>query len=267
MKRLRALLSIFVLSLSAFASKEAPTVITWPTAEKPLLRFSFGKFVKLGGAANLSAYNVEVQAENLSGKSVSLATFDAYFFTRDNIRNGSGYISLNNLGPTETVRFTMTFNVSGATPATIKLKATTVPKEWGPAAPPHSIRLTVYSIPPGAGVSLDGEPQGTTPKQVELTSGKHVFTFTLAGYKTGNYPVEVGPNDVSGGNITYELGGLAHDTVELRDGTTVNGDVEAVDATQVHVRVGGVIQDLDRNQVKRILLVERETPPALPPAK
>jgi hypothetical protein len=266
MKRLFTLLSVLCLSLTALA-KDAPIVVPWPSPEKPMVRFTFGKFAKLGGAANLSSYNVEVIAENLSGKPISLATFDAYFFTRENIRNGSGYIALNNIGATETVRFTMTVQVTGPAPVSLKLAATHVPKEWGPAAPPRTVRLTVYSVPPGASVSLDGEPQGTTPKQVELTSGKHIFTFSMAGYKQGNYPIDIGPSDVSGGSITYELGGLAHDTVELRDGTTVNGDVESVDAAQVHVRIGGVIQDLDRNQVKRILLVERETPPALPAAQ
>jgi hypothetical protein len=46
----------------------------------------------------------------------------------------------------------------------------------------------------------------------------------------------------------------------LRDGTLLNGDVESVTGTEVVVRVGGAPQRLNRNRVKRILLVERETP-------
>jgi hypothetical protein len=49
-----------------------------------------------------------------------------------------------------------------------------------------------------------------------------------------------------------------HDTVELRDGSVLNGDLESVSATEVVVRVGGSMQRLNRNQVKRILLVERD---------
>src|SRR5437016_1294265 len=72
---------------------------------------------------------------------------------------------------------------------------------------------------------------------------------------------EVGPNDVSGGNINYELGMSSRDTVELRDGSILNGDLESVSATEVVVFIGGNAQHLNRNQVKRILLVERDTPP------
>jgi hypothetical protein len=37
--------------------------------------------------------------------------------------------------------------------------------------------------------------------------------------------------------------------------------LESVSATEVIVLVGGNAQHLNRNQVKRILLVERDTPP------
>jgi hypothetical protein len=56
------------------------------------------------------------------------------------------------------------------------------------------------------------------------------------------------------------LGALAHDTIEMRDGTTLTGDIESMSASSVVVRVAGKIQSLDRNLVKRILLVQRETP-------
>ena len=53
--------------------------------------------------------------------------------------------------------------------------------------------------------------------------------------------------------------GVSHDTIELRDGTIIEGDVESVDAQNVVVEVGGKAQNLDRNQVKRILLVQRSS--------
>jgi len=70
--------------------------------------------------------------------------------------------------------------------------------------------------------------------------------------------MEIAPDDTSGGSISYELGASAHDTVELRDGTVLNGDVESVSATEVVVRMGGQDHEYDRNLVKKIMLVERE---------
>jgi hypothetical protein len=57
----------------------------------------------------------------------------------------------------------------------------------------------------------------------------------------------------------FELGGLSQDTVALRDGTTVLGDVMSMSLASVVVRVDGKDQKYDRNQVKKIILVERVT--------
>ena len=62
------------------------------------------------------------------------------------------------------------------------------------------------------------------------------------------------------GSISYELGTAAHDTVELRDGSVLSGDVESVSAAEVVLSVGGAIQHLNRNGVKRIVLIQREPP-------
>jgi len=84
---------------------------------------------------------------------------------------------------------------------------------------------------------------------------------------TGTFPLEIGPNDVSGGTVSYELGAASFDSVELRDGSVLNGDLVAISGMDVEIRVGGMIQHVDRNKVKRIVLTEREAPtPDLPPA-
>jgi hypothetical protein len=57
------------------------------------------------------------------------------------------------------------------------------------------------------------------------------------------------------------LGTAAHDTIELRDGTVLTGDLESASSTEVLVRVAGNVQHLNRNQVKRILLIERDISP------
>jgi hypothetical protein len=54
-----------------------------------------------------------------------------------------------------------------------------------------------------------------------------------------------------------ELGGLSRDTVELRDGSTVLGDVISMSMTEVVVRVDGRDKSFVRNQVNKIILVER----------
>ncbi len=84
---------------------------------------------------------------------------------------------------------------------------------------------------------------------------------------TGTFPLEIGPNDVSGGTVSFELGTASFDSVELRDGSVLNGDLVAISGMDVEVRVGGSIQHIDRNKVKRIVLTQREAPtPVLPPA-
>jgi len=54
------------------------------------------------------------------------------------------------------------------------------------------------------------------------------------------------------------LGSAARDTIELRDGSVLSGDLVSVSGMQVVVRIGANAQTFDRNQVKRILLTERD---------
>jgi hypothetical protein len=130
------------------------------------------------------------------------------------------------------------------------------------------IGITVNSVPQGALLTVDGKEVGTTPKMVQVGVGKHILEFSKEGFNSGKFPLEMGPDDVSGGSVSYELGTSAHDTIELRDGSVVNGDLESVSGMDILIRVGGSVQHLDRNQVKRIVLVERDATPtsSLPPA-
>jgi hypothetical protein len=120
--------------------------------------------------------------------------------------------------------------------------------------------MTVNSVPQGASLKMDGNELGATPKLVQVAVGKHLLEFALEGFNPGKFPLEVGPHDVSGGSVSYELGTAVHDTIELRDGSVLTGDVESVSATEVVVRLGGAMQHLNRNQVKRVLFVERDMP-------
>lgn len=63
-----------------------------------------------------------------------------------------------------------------------------------------------------------GQDAGTTPVRVRFAVGMHALDLTKEGYAPGSTPMEVTPEELPGGSITVELGGLSRDTVELRDG-------------------------------------------------
>jgi PEGA domain len=135
-----------------------------------------------------------------------------------------------------------------------------LPAELQAFLPPKTISITVNSVPQGAELKMDGAPAGTTPKIVQVTPGKHVLAFSKEGFNSGTFPLEITSDDVSGGSVSYELGTSAHDTLERRDGSVLSGDVQSMSATEVVVRIGGTSQHLSRNQVKRIVLIQRESP-------
>jgi len=116
----------------------------------------------------------------------------------------------------------------------------------------------VNTVPQGASFTLDGKSVGTSPKRIDVSPGKHILTFSLIGYAPGNYPFEIKPEDSSGGSITVELGGMMHDTVQMRDGSVLTGDVESLSATTMEIRIAGTVQRVDRNQISRIPLIQRE---------
>jgi len=101
---------------------------------------------------------------------------------------------------------------------------------------------------------------------ITVGAGKHTLTFVKDGFTTGSFPLEIGANDVSGGSVSYELGAASFDTIEPRDGTVLNGDLISVNGMDVAIRVGGIIQHLDRNKIKRVMLTLGDAPTAdVPP--
>jgi hypothetical protein len=140
-----------------------------------------------------------------------------------------------------------------------------LPKELAPLAPPRLVSITVNTVPQGAVAKLDGADVGTTPKMMQVSVGKHLLEFSKEGFNPGKFPFEMGPDDASGGSVSFELGTSAHDTIELRDGSVLTGDLVSVSGMEIVIKVGGSDQRLNRNQVKRILLVEREAPSSANP--
>ena len=251
----------FSLVFVVFANgKEAPQqVIDWPASGPTVVRFSFSKFKELSSVGKQHLYTTDVTAENLWNKKISRAEFTLYVFDKAKVRIGEGFVSVSDVSPAGVVKFQTTIPASG-TISSMELVPQTLPPELQPALPPKVISITVNSVPQGADVKLDGIPAGTTPRIVQVTQGKHTLVFSKEGFTPGTFPLEITQNDVSGGSVSYELGMAAHDTLELRDGSVLSGDVQSMTATEVFVRIGGTIQNINRNQVKRIILIQRDQP-------
>jgi PEGA domain len=243
-----ALLLAFVTPLAL--AKDTPfQVVSWPESGQPLLRFTFSKFKEIGGMGKERTYITDTAVQNLSDKTISNASFSLYVFDKDKARVGEGYMNLTNVAAGQTVKFQITLAASG-TPASVTVSTSVFA--------PRTVQVTVNSVPQGATFKLDGKEMGTTPKIVDVGVGKHTLDFSKEGFNSGKFPLEITSRDASGGSVSYELGSAAHDTIELRDGSILAGDLVSINGMQVQVRIGGNSQTFDRNQVKRILLTERD---------
>ena len=256
-------ITIWFLALLLYATataKEPPAqVIVWPASGTPVVRFSFGKFKETSSNGKQHNYTTDVTAENLWSKKISTAEFTLYVYDKTKVRIGDGYINISDVNPGAMVKFQTFINASGII-AAVELVPKSLPAELQSFLPAKTISITVNSVPQGAEVKIDGTPAGTTPKIVQVTPGKHVLSFSKEGFNSGTFPLETSPDDVSGGSVSYELGTAGHDTLELRDGSVLSGDVESMSATEIVVRIGGSDQHVSRNQVKRILLIQRDSP-------
>ncbi len=249
---------VLLLAVPAWARDVPFQVINWPAAN-PTLRFTFGKPKQLDSMQDKTrVYVMDTLAENLSPRLISSAQFSVYLFDKSKVRVSEDVITLNNLGPGESVKLQLTLTASGV-PVSLSIRDT--------AQIPRVVSLTVNSTPQGATLKLDGTETGTTPRVINVGVGKHILTFLKEGFTAGNYPLEISSQDVSGGSVSYELGASALDSIELRDGSVLTGDLLSISGMDVEIRVGGSIQHFDRNKIKRVLLVQRDPPtPNLPPA-
>jgi hypothetical protein len=255
----RLLFITLFLGAAAYAKDPPAQVIVWPESGTPVLRFTFGKFKEIGEMGSQRTYVTDTMVENVWSKAIGNANFSLYLYDRNKVRIAEAVMNVSNIAAGETVKFQTTVSSSGP-PASLSVVAKYVPKELAPLAPPRMISITVNTVPQGALAKLDGVEVGTTPKIVQVSVGKHLLEFSKEGFNPGKFPFEMGPDDTSGGSVSFELGTSAHDTIELRDGSVLSGDLVSVSGMEIVVKVGGVDQRLHRNQVKRILLVEREGP-------
>lgn len=241
---------LFVLVLPTFAAGQQQ--VLWPDADHPVLRFTFGKFRNMvGPVGNQRPYAFDAIAENLSNQQIGNDQFVLYIFDQKQIRVADASMDIANLAPGQSVKLQVTIMATGS-PASIRVMSL--------AETRRPIALTVNSSPQGALLKVDGAEAGTTPKVILVGPGKHELTFSKDGFRVGVFPLEIGANDASGGAINFELAALPFDTIELRDGTVLSGDLESIEGMEVVVRVGDTLQRIDRNNVQRILLAQREAP-------
>jgi hypothetical protein len=255
---LRVSLFLLLLTIPVLAKDTPLQVVEWPATGTPVLRFTFSKFKQLDGMSSMRGYVMNTMVENLSPRPISAARFAVYLFDKNKVRIGEDFIALNNVGSGEAVKVQFTVMASG-TPVSVSVQDT--------EQNPRTVSLTVNSTPQGAMLRLDQTEVGTTPKIINVGVGKHTLTFSKEGFTAGNYPLEISSQDVSGGSVTYELGASAFDSIELRDGSVLNGDLVSISGMDVEIRVGGTIQHIDRNKIKRAMFVQRSAPvPNLPAA-
>lgn len=229
---------------SCLAQVEFPITLLWPTNDQPTLKFSFAKYQQSGMVNGQVIFVSDVIVQNLSDQPAPKSVFTVFVMDKNGVRIGRGLLRLPDIGSKGSERSQLQFSVAG-TPVSLKLLGT--------------INLNVVSTPPGATLKIDGQDAGVTPKIIDFTIGTHVIELSKEGYAPANSPLEVSADEIPGGSISFELGGLSKDTVELRDGTVVLGDLLGMSMTAVTVRVEGKDQKYDRNQVRKIILVERVT--------
>jgi PEGA domain len=242
---------LLILAAPLFA-KEAPLVtVDWPDTGTPILRFTFDKFRALPEMGRLHGYVMDTTAQNLSEQVIPNARFRIYLYDKNKVRVGEDVIAVTNVGPGETVKFETTVAASG-NPVSVSLERIEQAAK--------RITLTVNSTPQGADLKVDGNDAGATPRMITIGPGHHILTFSKEGFVNGTFPLEIGEQDVSGGSVSFDLSSASFDSVELRDGSVLSGDLVAISGMDVAVRVGGTIQHIDRNKVKRIMLTQREAP-------
>jgi hypothetical protein len=256
---LSSLLVVLLFGTLQLFAKDIPLqTIDWPSTGTPVVRFTFGKFKPLPGMSNLHGYVMDTAAENLSQRVIPSKRFNVYLFDKNKARVGEDVIAIQNVGPGEVVKFETTVTTSGQ-PVSVTLEEIT--------AAAKTVSITVNTTPQGANLAVDGTEVGVTPRIIKVGPGHHTLTFAKEGLSTGTFPLDISENDLSGGSLSFELGAVSYDTIELRDGTVLNGDLVSISGMDVEIRVGGAIQHIDRNNIKRVLFVHRNAPtPDLPAA-
>jgi hypothetical protein len=236
-----------LLLLCAASVFAADTVLTWPKEGKePLLRFTVGKLRQISSVSRQTDYLGEALAENLGNKPIPSASFYLYLLDKNDKRVGEGYLEVTNLAAGQSAKVPVSVHAMGSF-VRMELQPQHLPSD-----DPMKIKMSITSVPSGATLKLDSEESGVTPLVLSVPPGKHTLEFNKEGYATESTPLDIAENAMPG-SVNLEMNPLTTDTVVLRDGTVLIGNVTSVTVTGVALNVKGKPAKLDRNRVARVV--------------
>jgi hypothetical protein len=214
-----ALLVSIVVLAGALIAKDAPGIVMyWPSQDKPSIKVTFNTFQQVGVYGGRQTLLSQVIVQNVSDKPIPRASFTVYLLDKDKVRIGNGILGFDDLAPGESTKVQFQCETVGA-PASLALSA-----HRDAEGIPNALKvvpLKIVSVPAGAKLVVDGKDDGITPALVNLTVGTHKVDLSKDGFAPASTPVDIKPDEMPGGSITIELGGLSQDTIELRDGTVL----------------------------------------------
>lgn len=252
-RRIYYVLALLLLVATFSGAKKQPEIVMmWP-ADNPTLKLTFGAFQEMASYGGKMSLVSEVLVQNLTAKPMPRASFTVSLLDRKDVRVGNGLLAVEDLGPGQSAKIQFQcFSVG--TPLKLNIAAQ---NSGGVPTSTKMIPITIISVPPGAALQIDNQQVGTTPVTVRMMAGTHNLELRKDGYAVAKTPLDVNPDEAPGGSITITLGGLANDTIELRDGSILMGDVMSMSLESVVIKVNGQDQTFDRNKIKKIFLVER----------
>ena len=215
-----------------------------------MLRFTVGKLRPISSASGQNDYLGDALAENLGSKMIPSASFYLYLLDKSGKRVGEGYLEVTNLAPGQQAKVPVSVHAMGSF---VKME---LQPQHLPTDEPMKIKMSLSSEPSGASLKVDGQESGVTPQVLSLAPGKHVVEFSKEGYDPASTPVEVAEN-APPGSVRLELVPLTLDTVVLRDGTVLLGNVTAVTGSGVQLSVKGKATKLERSRVARVIFGQR----------
>jgi hypothetical protein len=228
-------------------------VMFWPNQEAAVLKLTFGRFQNMGTYGGQMTLISNVVVQNVSVKLIPKASFTVALLDKDRVRIGKGDLIVDDLNAGESAKVQFQCESAGA-PAVLSISAR---NNGGAPASLKTIPMTVISVPAGASLKVDDREEGLTPAKINVGIGTHQLELKKEGFAVATTPLEVAPDEAPGGSITITLGGLTDDTIELRDGSILTGEVVSMTLESIVVDIQGQQQKLERNKVKKIFLVER----------
>jgi hypothetical protein len=246
MPEMRKPICILFLLLLSIAAFPADTVLNWPVTGEPMLRFTVGKLRQISSVSGQTDYLGDALAENLGTKPIPAASFYLYLLDKTGKRVGEGYLEVTNLAAGQQAKIPVSVHAMGSF-ARMELQPQHLPTDE-----PMKIKMSITSVPSGARLKLDAQESGVTPQILAIAPGIHTLEFGKEGYETASTPLDIVENSPPG-SLKLELNPLTLDTVVLRDGTELLGNVISVTGSSVAVSVKGKTTRLPRTRVARVL--------------